>query len=96
MELTKEQIYQSGKEKFVYDIVNEILKKDNLDNTEIKEIYLDDGGSCIQITYSGAVSASTIIAICKAFGDDDVDVYSEGENIMKLVFCNYKYEALED
>ena len=47
------------------------------------------------ITFSSAVSASTIIAIGKAFGDDDVDVYSEGENLMKLVFCNYKYEALE-
>jgi hypothetical protein len=35
MEYTKQQIFEMGKELFVSNIVNEILKKDELDNNEV-------------------------------------------------------------
>ena len=96
MEYTKEQIFKIGREKFVTDIVNEILGKDNLDDSVITGVSLEDYGNCIQLTFSGAVSASTIIAIGEAFGDDDPNVFGEGKNTILVVFCNEKYDCLID
>jgi len=96
MEITKEKIYELGKEKIVTDLVNEILSKDPLDNNQITEVVLDDYGYCIHITFSGGVNASTLIAISEAFGDDDPDVYGDGENSINIVFCNNKYDCLID
>ena len=95
MKPTKEQIYQIGKEKFVSDIVTEILNNDGLDDTLIKEVCLDDGGNCIHITFSGAVSASTFIAISEAFGDNDPDVYANGENLFEVVLSNHIKELID-
>ena len=55
MEITKEKIYELGKEKIVTDLVNEILSNDPLDNTIVTEVILDDNGYCIHITFSGGV-----------------------------------------
>ena len=96
MEITKEKIYELGKEKIVTDLVNEILSKDPLDNTIVTEVILDDNGYCIHITFSGGINASTLIAISEAFGDNDPDVYGNGENSIKIVFCNKKYDCLID
>ena len=96
MEITKEKIYELGKEKIVTDLVNEILSKDPLDDTQITEVSLDDYGNCIHITFSGGVKASTLIAISKAFGADEPDVYGDGENSINIVFCNNKYDCLID
>ena len=96
MEITKEKIYELGKEKIVTDLVNEILSKDPLDNNQITEVVLDDYGYCIHITFSGGVKASTLIAISKAFGVDDPDVYGDGENSINIVFSNNKYDCLID
>ncbi len=95
MKPTKEQIYQIGKEKFVSDIVTEILNNDSLDDTLIKEVCLDDGGNCIHIAFSGAVSASTFIAISEAFGDKDPDVYANGENLFEVVLSNHIEELID-
>ena len=38
MEITKEKIYELGKEKIVTDLVNEILSNDPLDNTIVTEV----------------------------------------------------------
>ena len=57
MEITKEKIYELGKEKIVTDLVNEILSNDPLDNTIVTEVILDDNGYCIHITFSGGVNA---------------------------------------
>ena len=81
MEITKEKIYELGKEKIVTDLVNEILSNDPLDNTIVTEVILDDNGYCIHITFSGGVNA---------------DVYGNGENSIKIVFCNKKYDCLID
>ena len=96
MEITKEKIYELGKEKIVTDLVNEILSNDPLDNTIVTEVILDDNGYCIHITFSGGVNASTLIAISEAFGDNDPDVYGNGENSIIIVFCNKKYDCLID
>lgn len=96
MEITKEKIYEMGKEKIVTDLVTELLSIDPLDDTHVKEVLLDDHGNCIHITFSGGVSATTLIAISKAFGDDDPDVYGDGENSIELVFINNKYDCLID
>ena len=101
MEITKEKIYELGKEKIVTDLVNEILSNDPLsndplDNTIVTEVILDDNGYCIHITFSGGVNASTLIAISEAFGDNDPDVYGNGENSINIVFCNKKYDCLID
>lgn len=95
MKPSKEQIYQIGKEKFVSDIVTEILNNDRLDDTLIKEVCLDDGGNCIHIAFSGAVSASTFIAISEAFGDKDPDVYANGENLFEVVLSNHIEELID-
>jgi len=95
MKPTKEQIYQIGKEKFVSDIVTEILKKDELDDTAIKDIEFDDGGNIIYVRFTGAVSASTFIAISKAFGDNDPDVYANGENLFEVVLSNHIEELID-
>lgn len=63
MEYTKQQIFEMGKELFVSNIVNEILKKDELDDNEITKVELDDYGNCLHITFKGAVYASTIISL---------------------------------
>ena len=96
MEITKEKIYELGKEKIVTDLVNEILSNDPLDNTIVTEVILDDNGYCIHITFSGGVNASTLIAISEAFGDDDPNVYGDGENSINIVFSNNKYDCLID
>ena len=64
--------------------------------TQITEVLLDDNGYCIHITFSGGVNASTLIAISEAFGDNDPNVYGNGENSIKIVFCNDKYDCLID
>ena len=69
---------------------------DPLDDTQITEVSLDDYGNCIHITFSGGVKASTLIAISKAFGVDDPDVYGDGENSINIVFSNNKYDCLID
>jgi hypothetical protein len=94
MEYTKEQIFKIGKEKFVTDLVNEILGKDTMDDNVITGVSLQDSGNCIHITFSGGVSASTIIAIGEAFGDDSPNVFGEGENTISIVFCNEKFDCL--
>lgn len=94
MEYTKQQIFEMGKELFVSNIVNEILKKDELDDNEITKVELDDYGNCLHITFKGAVYASTIFAIGKAFGDNDPNVYGDGDNTIKIVVSNEKYECL--
>ena len=96
MEITKEKIYELGKEKIVTDLVNEILSNDPLDDTQITEVSLNDYGNCIHITFSGGVNASTLIAISEAFGDDDPNVYGNGENSINIVFSNNKYDCLID
>lgn len=78
----------------VKSLVEDILDKDNLDNTEVTDVQLDDNGNCIYVTFAGAVSASTIIAIGKEFGDDDPNVYSNGRNSIQLVFVNENHEEL--
>lgn len=95
MKPTKEQIYQIGKEKFVSDIVAEILKKDELDDTAIKDIEFDDGGNIIYVRFAGGVSASTFIAISEAFGDNDPDVYANGENLFEVVLSNHIEELID-
>lgn len=95
MEYTREEIYELGKEKFVTDLVGEILSsKDELDASDIKEVIFDDNGACIHLTLSSGVSASTIIAIGEAFGDDDPDVFGNDESTFTIVFINYKYDCL--
>ena len=94
MEYTKQQIFEMGKELFVSNIVNEILKKDELDNNEITKVELDDHGNILHITFKGGVYASTIIAIGKAFGDEEPTVYGDGDNTIKIVVSNEKYECL--
>ena len=94
MEYTKQQIFEMGKELFVSNIVNEILKKDELDNNEITKVELDDHGNILHITFKGAVYASTIIAIGNAFGDNDPNVYGDGDNTINIVVSNEKYECL--
>lgn len=86
MELTKEQIYKIGKDKFVYDTVNEILKKDEFDHTEIKEIYLDGGGGCILVTFSCAVYANVPIALGEAFGHSYPNNRAVGENLIHIYY----------
>lgn len=80
MEYTKEQIFEMGKEGFVSYIVNEILKKDDLDDYEITKVELEDNGNCLFVTFKGGVCAKTIIAIGEAFGDNDPGVFGDGEN----------------
>ena len=97
MVYTKEQIFEIGREKFVKDIVSEILKNDHLDDNVIKEVILDDHGNCIHVTFTGAVGASTIIAIGEAFGEkNDPNVYAVGDNTLNIVFVNEKYDCLID
>ena len=97
MEYTKEQIFEIGREKFVKDIVSEILKNDHLDDNVIKEVILDDHGNCIHVTFTGAVGASAIIAIGEAFGDNNnPNVYAVGDNTLNIVFTNEKYDCLID
>ena len=96
MEYTKEQIFELGREKFVTDIVSEILNNDGLDNNVIKEVILDDHGNCIHITFTGAIGASAIIAIGEAFGNNNPNVYAVGEDTLNIVFVNEKYDCLID
>lgn len=95
MEYTKEQIFDLGREKLVTNLVSEILDNDGLDENEIKEVLLDDHGQCIHVTISGAVSARAIINIGEAFADNnEPDVYAVGDNTLKFVFVNEKYDCL--
>lgn len=96
MEYTKENSSEMDKEKFVADIVIEILNKGHLDDYEIKEVKVDDYGHCIHVTFTGAVETSTIIEIGEAFGDDNPNVYAESENTINLIIINEKYENLID
>ena len=65
-----------------------------MDDTEIKEVFLDDHGQCIHVTFTGGVYASTIIAIGEAFGDDDPNVHGVSDNTVNIVFVNEKYQVL--
>ena len=96
MEYTKENSSEMDKEKFVADIVIEILNKCPVDDYEIKEVIVDDYGHCIHVTFTGAVETSTIIEIGEAFGDDNPNVYAESENAINLIIINEKYECLID
>lgn len=78
----------------VKSLAEDILDKDNLDDTEITNVELDDHGNCIYVTFVGAVSASTIIAIGQEFGDNDPNVYSVGKNTIQLVFVNENHKEL--
>ena len=77
-------------------LAEDILDEDNLDNTEVTNVEIDDHGNCIYVTFVGAVSASTIIAIGREFGDDDPNVYSVGKNTFQLVFVNENHKELYD
>lgn len=77
-----------NKEQMVAEIVNDILDKDNLDDTAVTNVFLDDGGNCIQITFTGAVEFPTIAAIGQAFGDPEPNVYGAGDNTIMLVISN--------
>lgn len=82
------------KEKFVRDIVQNILDKDQLDTTEITGIAIEDHGNCIHVQFKGGVSLSTISAIGQAFGDNCPNIYgAEGEAIY-IVMVNEKYDEL--
>ena len=97
MVYTKEHIFELGREKFVADIVSDILKKDGLDENEIKEVILDDHGNCIHVTFTGAASTSAIIAIGEAFADNNgPNVHAVGDNTLNIVFVNEKYDCLID
>ena len=74
--------------------MNEILENDDLDENVIKEVYIDDYGYCIHITFTGGVSASTLIVIAKAFGDNDPNVYGVDKSTLNIVFRNEKYDCL--
>ena len=96
MEQTKEKMSQLDKEKFVYEKVDEILQKDYMDKHVITNIDFAYRGICIIVTISGLVSADTIIAISKTFGDRSPNVYAVGNNLLRLTFSNIKYDALKD
>lgn len=82
------------KEKFVRDIVQGFLDKDDMDETEITDIELDDYGNCIHVKFKGGVYLSTIAAIGLAFGDDNPNIYgAKGENIY-IVMSNEKFDEL--
>lgn len=51
-------------------------------------------GKELFITFKGGVYASTIIAIGKAFGDEEPTVYGDGDNTINIVVSNEKYECM--
>ena len=80
------------KEKFVREIVQDILNKDGLDDTYVTEVELDDNGNSLHVKFTGGVSLSTLVAIGEAFGDDDPNVYGQDGGTIYLVMINEKYD----
>lgn len=82
------------KEKFVRDIVQGILDKDDMDMTEITEIVIEDYGNCVHVVFKGGVFLSTIAAICQSFGDDNPNIYGAEGNAIKIVMLNENFNEL--
>ena len=78
----------------VRNIVQPILDKDDLDGNEIIEVSVEDNGYIIEITFTGAVAASIIMAIGEEFGDNEPDVYGVGDDIIKVIVTNHKHQEL--
>ena len=83
-----------NKEKFVRDIVQGFLDKDDMDETEITEIIIGDYGNCVHVAFKGGVFLSTIAAIGRSFGDDDPNIYGAEGGAIKIVMLNDNYNEL--
>lgn len=86
-----EPIYIPDGKRFVERRVADILNRDGRDENKIKEVLLEDNGNCIHVTFTGCFTKEALEAIGKAFGDNNPDVYSEGDRVQKIVFINDKY-----
>ena len=74
--------------KQVVDIIQSKLDKCNLDYNTIIEVLLDDGGQCIHCTFTGSIELETLVQIGKVFGDDNINIYADNENVFKIVIFN--------
>lgn len=86
----------TDKEINVRDIVQGILDKDNQDYNVVTDVFLDDGGKCLHVTFSGGVEDPTIKVIGEEFGDPEPNVYGAGQNAVRLVIINNTHTELID
>jgi len=91
-----ETLFEMKAEKFVKDIVGNILDKDLLEAPkEIMDIDIDDRGNYIHIKFTGPVCTSTIVSIGQAFGDDNPNVTAVADNTILLDLINEKYDEIK-